>query len=152
MLNNLIKFSGMLNVKESKFCDFYEIDEMIKEIASCIKFFENRDIDLKPDPLEISEKNELKRQELDHINEDEKLLVITSDGQYEITDTELTQRFDPEKVVLIEKFNPEKIVTAVYLDNDKLQFNIKRFNINNTTSTRKCFCDKQKSIPRHSIY
>jgi topoisomerase-4 subunit A len=65
--------------------------------------------------------------------EDEKLLVITSDGQYEITDTELTQRFDPEKVVLIEKFNPEKIVTAVYLDNDKLQFNIKRFKIETAT-------------------
>lgn len=65
--------------------------------------------------------------------EDEKLLVITNDGQYEITDTELTQRFDPEKVVLIEKFNADKVVTAVYLDNDKLQFNIKRFKIETAT-------------------
>jgi topoisomerase-4 subunit A len=59
--------------------------------------------------------------------------VITKDGYYEVTDTEQTQRFDPEKVIFIEKFNPEKIITAVYLDNDKLQFNIKRFKIETTT-------------------
>jgi topoisomerase-4 subunit A len=65
--------------------------------------------------------------------EDEKLLVITRDGYYEVTDTEPTQRFDPEKILSIEKFNPDKIVTAVYLDKDKLQFNIKRFKIETTT-------------------
>ena len=65
--------------------------------------------------------------------EDDKLLVITKDGYYEVTDTEQTQRFDPEKVIFIEKFNPDKIITAVYLDNDKLQFNIKRFKIETTT-------------------
>lgn len=65
--------------------------------------------------------------------EEEKLLVITKEGNYEVTDTELTQRFDPEKVLFIEKFNPEKIVTAVYLDKEKLQFNIKRFLIETTT-------------------
>jgi topoisomerase-4 subunit A len=65
--------------------------------------------------------------------EDDKLLVITKDGYYEVTDTEQTQRFDPEKVIFIEKFNPEKIISAVYLDNDKLQFNIKRFKIETTT-------------------
>jgi topoisomerase-4 subunit A len=65
--------------------------------------------------------------------EDEKLLVITKDGNYEVTDTEQSQRFDPEKVIFMEKFNPEKIVTAVYLDKEKLQFNIKRFLIETTT-------------------
>jgi topoisomerase-4 subunit A len=65
--------------------------------------------------------------------EDEKLLVVTKDGYYEVTDTEPTQRFDPEKILFIEKFNPDKIVTAVYLDKEKLQFNIKRFKIETTT-------------------
>ena len=65
--------------------------------------------------------------------EDEKLLVITKDGYYEVTDTEPTQRFDPEKILYIEKFNPDKILTAVYLDKEKLQFNIKRFKIETTT-------------------
>ena len=34
---------------------------------------------------------------------------------------------------MIEKFNPEKIISAVYLDNDKQQYNIKRFKIETTT-------------------
>ena len=56
-----------------------------------------------------------------------------NDGNYEITDQELTQRFDTEKILLIEKFNPDKTITAVYLDNEKLQFYIKRFKIETTT-------------------
>ncbi len=65
--------------------------------------------------------------------EEEKVLVLYEDGSYELTDTELTQRFEPEKIILIEKFDPEKVITAVYLDNEKAQFNIKRFKIETTT-------------------
>jgi len=64
---------------------------------------------------------------------EDKILVVYNDGTYELTDQELTQRFEADKVLLIEKFDPEKIVTAVYLDNEKLQFNIKRFKIETTT-------------------
>ena len=65
--------------------------------------------------------------------EEEKLLVIYHDGSYELTDTEMTQRFEPEKITLIEKFDSNKIITAVYLDNDKKQYNIKRFKIETST-------------------
>jgi topoisomerase-4 subunit A len=65
--------------------------------------------------------------------EEEKILVIYNDGNYEITDTELTQRFEADKILLIEKFNPEKILTAVYLDSEKGQFNVKRFKVETTT-------------------
>jgi topoisomerase-4 subunit A len=64
---------------------------------------------------------------------EDRLLVMYHDGTYEITDQELTQRLDAEQVVDIEKFDPEKIVTAIYLDNDKQQFNVKRFKIETTT-------------------
>jgi topoisomerase-4 subunit A len=74
---------------------------------------------------------------------EDRILVITNDGNYEITDQELTQRFDVEKVILIEKFNPEKIITAVYLDNEKVQFNIKRFKIETTTLHSKFFFIKE---------
>jgi topoisomerase-4 subunit A len=69
--------------------------------------------------------------------EDEKLIIIYQDGNYELTDTELQQRLDPEKILLVEKFDPEKVITAVYLDNDKQQFNIKRFKIETTTLKNK---------------
>jgi len=64
---------------------------------------------------------------------DERVLVIYSDGNYELTDTELTQRFDADKILEIRKFDPEKVITAIYLDNEKLQFNVKRFKIETTT-------------------
>ncbi len=76
---------------------------------------------------------EAKGQYLGNFDGSEKLVVIYQDGNYELTDLEMTQRFDPEKILLVEKFNPEKIITAVYLDNEKLQFNIKRFKIETST-------------------
>ncbi|HSZ86963.1 MAG TPA: DNA gyrase subunit A, partial [Puia sp.] len=79
--------------------------------------------------LNTEEKGEF----LGSFGSEDRLLVIYDDGNYEITDTELTQRFESEKIKLIEKFNPEKIVTAVYLDKEKLQYNIKRFKIETTT-------------------
>jgi topoisomerase IV subunit A len=68
---------------------------------------------------------------------EDRLLVIYTDGNYEITDTELTQRFDAEKIIVMEKFNPEKIITAIYLDNEKMQYNVKRFRIETTTLRNK---------------
>jgi len=61
------------------------------------------------------------------------ILVIHTDGTYELTDQELTQRFNPEEILLVEKFDPEKTITAIYLDNEKLQYNVKRFKIETTT-------------------
>jgi topoisomerase-4 subunit A len=64
---------------------------------------------------------------------DDKILVIYSDGNYEITDQEMTQKIDPEKVLSIGKFYPEKIITAVYVDAEKKQYIVKRFRIETTT-------------------
>ncbi|MEO7802812.1 MAG: DNA gyrase/topoisomerase IV subunit A [Ginsengibacter sp.] len=74
---------------------------------------------------------------------DDKILVIDYEGNYEITGQELTQRFEVENMALIEKFEPEKIVTAIYLDNEKLQFNIKRFKIETSTLNTKFFFIKE---------
>ena len=68
---------------------------------------------------------------------DDKIVVMYNDGQYEITDTELTQRFDSDKIILIERFDANKIFTAVYLDHSKLQYNVKRFKIETTTLKNK---------------
>jgi topoisomerase IV subunit A len=80
---------------------------------------------------------------LGSFDNDDRLLVVYNNGNYEISDTELTQRFDGEKVMLIERFDPEKIITAVYLDKEKLQYNIKRFKIETTTLRNKFFFIKE---------
>lgn len=64
---------------------------------------------------------------------EDKIIVVYDDGTYEITGQELTQRFDAEKIMLIEHFDPEAILTAVYLDHDKLQYNVKRFRVETST-------------------
>ena len=74
---------------------------------------------------------------------EDRILVMFMDGNYEITDQELTQRFDTEKILLIEKFKAEKIVTAVYFDSEKAQYSIKRFKIETTTLKNKFFCIKE---------
>ncbi len=76
---------------------------------------------------------EEKGEYLGSFGSEDKILVIYIEGQYEIKDQELTQRFEADKILLIKKFDPEEIISAVYLDQDKLQYNIKRFKIETTT-------------------
>lgn len=83
--------------------------------------------------LNADEKGDL----LGTFDTEDKLLTIFDDGTYEIVTQDFTQRFDVDKLLLIEKFDPQKIITAVYLDNDKLQFNVKRFKIETTTIKNK---------------
>jgi topoisomerase-4 subunit A len=79
--------------------------------------------------LNADEKGEL----LGSFEADDRILVVYRDGYYEVTDQELTQRFDAENILLIEKFDAEKIISAIYLDKKNLQFNVKRFRIETTT-------------------
>ncbi|MFM8591568.1 MAG: DNA gyrase/topoisomerase IV subunit A [Sphingomonadales bacterium] len=84
--------------------------------------------------------SEEKGMPLGSFDPDDLLLVIYSDGNYEITDQETTQKFDADKVLQIEKFDPEKIVTAVYVDADKKQYILKRFKVETSTlRTKFCF-------------
>ena len=68
---------------------------------------------------------------------DDRILAVYSDGNYEIANQEPTQRFDPEKLLLIEKFNPDSVITAVYLDAEKGQYNVKRFKVETSTLNTK---------------
>ena len=74
---------------------------------------------------------------------EDRLLVIYNDGNYENIDQELTQRFDVDKILLLEKYDADKVITAVYLDNEKMQYNIKRFKIETTTLNSKFFFIKE---------
>ena len=89
--------------------------------------------------LNTEEKGEF----LGKFDAEDRLLVIYNDGNYEITDQELTQRFDTEKVLLMEKFYPEKIISAIYYDKEKVQFSVKRFKIETITLRNKFFFIKE---------
>ena len=57
------------------------------------------------------------------------ILVITKDGSYELTDYEMTNRYDVSSIVHIGKFDPTKIVSVVYWEGEKGQTTVKRFKI-----------------------
>ncbi len=91
--------------------------------------------------LNVDEKGKL----LGNFDGDDKIIVIYKDGNYEITGQEITQRFETDDIELIEKFDPEKIITAVYLDAEKLQYNVKRFKVEtNTINTKFLFIKEGK--------
>ncbi len=75
--------------------------------------------------------------------EEERILIVYDDGNYELTDTELTQRFEPERILLIERFDAEKPLTAVYLDAEKEQYNVKRFRIETSSLRTKFYFIKE---------
>ncbi|MCC7029885.1 MAG: DNA gyrase/topoisomerase IV subunit A, partial [Chitinophagaceae bacterium] len=70
---------------------------------------------------------------LGSFGEDDKVITLYNDGHYTLSNTELSNRFDADKVVMIEKFKPQAVLSAVYYDADKKQFNVKRFKIETLT-------------------
>jgi topoisomerase-4 subunit A len=64
---------------------------------------------------------------LGSFEENDRIITFYKDGTYELTDFELTNRFDIDAVVRIEKFSPDKVVTAIYFDSKSNQYNAKRF-------------------------
>jgi topoisomerase IV subunit A len=84
-----------------------------------------------------------KGQYLGKFEAEDRLVVFYKDGNYEMIDQELTQRFEMDKILSILKFDANKIFSAVYLDGDKNQYNVKRFKIETTTLNSKYFFIKE---------
>lgn len=82
---------------------------------------------------------EARGKRLGKFHEDDRIIAVTRGGHYRITTFELTNRYDPEKVIWLEKFNPRKVLTAVYLDGDSKHHFVKRFTIETTTLDKE-FC------------
>jgi topoisomerase-4 subunit A len=71
-------------------------------------------------------------------NDNDRIVVFYEDGSYELTDFDLSNRYEAESVLRLEKFHPERIITAVYFEAEKGQYNVKRFHIE-TQSLRNKF-------------
>ncbi len=65
--------------------------------------------------------------------EGDTILSFYKNGTYELTDFELTNRYDMDNLLLIQKFDLGKIITAVYFDAKHDQFYAKRFLIESKT-------------------
>lgn len=65
------------------------------------------------------------------------ILVISKNGQYELTNFELTNRYPSEEVLYLHKFNPNGIISAAYFDGATKVNMIKRFKIETSTVDKK---------------
>ena len=65
------------------------------------------------------------------------ILVVYKDGSYEMTDYEMSNRYDIKEVAAIQKYDPEIVVSAIYYDGEKKSTLVKRFKIETTTTGTK---------------
>ncbi|MCB9353225.1 MAG: DNA gyrase/topoisomerase IV subunit A [Saprospiraceae bacterium] len=57
------------------------------------------------------------------------IFVLYTDGSYEVTDTDVQQRFEMKEILQICKFDPDVVVSAVHFDGHKGWTMVKRFRI-----------------------
>ncbi len=95
-------------------------------------------IDVWYDPIVGRLNHEQRGKYLGKFDSGDLILVLTKDGQYELTGFDLTNRYDPDNVAVIEKFNPETVIGAVHYDGASKNFYVKRFKIE-TQTTGKLF-------------
>lgn len=68
---------------------------------------------------------------------EDKILIIYKEGSYEVSDFELSNKFEANKLNGIYKLNDKKSVNAVYQDGDSGQYYVKRFVIETSTPDKK---------------
>lgn len=68
------------------------------------------------------------------------IIVIYKDGNYELTNFDLTNHYDAELVLHIGKFNPLKPITLLYFHEKEKAYMVKRFLIETLTLNKKFLC------------
>ncbi len=70
---------------------------------------------------------------------DDLILVVHQSGDYQLTNHELVNHYDPKDVLLIQKFNPKKPITAIHYDAKQKEYFVKRFLIETSTVGKKFY-------------
>ena len=61
------------------------------------------------------------------------IFVLYKDGSYELTDYEMTNRYDPQEIIHIQKYDPDIVIGAIYYDGEKKTSFVKRFRVETAT-------------------
>ncbi|MBC7426344.1 MAG: DNA gyrase/topoisomerase IV subunit A, partial [Bacteroidia bacterium] len=68
---------------------------------------------------------------------DDLILVISADGSYELTNNELSNRYEGSPIMLIQKYHPGQPISAIHYDSSSRHYFAKRFIIETTTQNKK---------------
>lgn len=74
---------------------------------------------------------------LGNFNAKDSILVVYTDGQYELTNFDLTNRYEPGDVAVLMKFDPETVLSAVYYEANQKAWYVKRFKVETTSLDKK---------------
>ncbi len=72
-----------------------------------------------------------------NFNGDDNIIVVSNDGTYEITNYELTNRYEPNKVNIIHRLDEQLIVSAIHYEGSSKNYFVKRFQIETSTLNKK---------------
>ncbi len=75
---------------------------------------------------------------------DDKILTVTSKGQYRLYTYDVLNHFD-EDIILIEKYYPELVLSCIYYDGESKAYITKRFVPENTTSKTLIITENENS-------
>ena len=56
-------------------------------------------------------------------------MVVYKDGNIELTNFELTNKYEMDEIYAVEKFDPERIYSVVHYDGENKEYYVKRFKI-----------------------
>ena len=76
----------------------------------------------------VTEESE-KSKYLGEFHTGDQVLVVFKDGNIELTNYEITNKYEMEDIYLVEKFDRERIYSCVYFDGDSKNYYVKRFKI-----------------------
>jgi topoisomerase IV subunit A len=65
------------------------------------------------------------------------ILVLYKEGTYELTNFDLTNRYEPKDLLILEKFTPDRPISVVYYEALQKNYFAKRFKIETTTIDKK---------------
>lgn len=74
---------------------------------------------------------------LGKFNEGDRILVVFNNGEYELTNYELTNRYDSNQIAFLRKFNPEEPISAIHFDGNNKEYYVKRFLLETNTLDKK---------------
>jgi len=83
--------------------------------------------------LNVDERGKL----LGSFQTDDMILVLFKNGEYELTNHDLSNHYDPTQVLSVEKYSPQRVITAIHWDASHAAYYVKRFQIETSTIGKK---------------
>ncbi|BDS09923.1 DNA gyrase/topoisomerase IV subunit A [Aureispira anguillae] len=69
--------------------------------------------------------------------EEDKIIALYQDGSYELTNYELTNRFDPKTLIALKKWDKDMVISSIHYDGERKATYVKRFKVETNSLNQK---------------